>query len=83
MDPSTAARAAPVAATATVAVPAALLSAEDLAQYFGVPLATVYAWNSRGTGPRRVRVGRHVRYRTSDVERWLDAHVAGDGAPAA
>jgi len=83
MKPSTAARAAPSAATATVAVPAALLSAEDLAQYVDVPLATVYAWNSRGIGPRRVRVGRYVRYRAVDVERWLDAHVAGDGVPAA
>lgn len=42
-----------------------------LAEYLGLPLATVYKMNSEGTGPRRIRVGKHVRYRKSDVERWL------------
>ena len=48
---------------------------EWLAEYLGVPLATVYAMNSRGTGPRRIRVGKHVRYRKSDVDTWLDARA--------
>jgi len=49
-----------------------MLSPEDLAEYVGVPLTTVYKWNSEGTSPPRVRVGRHVRYRWADVERWLE-----------
>lgn len=36
-----------------------------------IPLATLYAWRSRGQGPRAVRVGRHIRYRRSDVADWL------------
>ena len=46
------------------------LSPADLAAREGVPLATVYDWNSKGVGPRYFRAGRHVRYRISDVESW-------------
>ena len=48
---------------------------EWLAEYLGIPLATVYQMNSRGNGPRRIRVGRHVRYRRADVDAWLDGRV--------
>ncbi|HZJ27979.1 MAG TPA: helix-turn-helix domain-containing protein [Acidimicrobiia bacterium] len=51
-----------------------LLSPAELAEYLGVPLATVYRWRSQHDGPAGIRVGRHVRYRLDDVERWLDAH---------
>ena len=50
----------------------ALLSPEELAAYLAVPLATVYRWRSRREGPCGIRVGRHVRYRLDDVERWLN-----------
>lgn len=50
----------------------ALMSAQDVADLCGVPLGTVYAWNSRGTGPSRIAVGKHVRYRPEDVQAWLD-----------
>lgn len=52
-----------------------LLTPNDLAAYFKVPVASVYAWNSRGTGPARIGVGKHVRYRRADVEAWLDGQV--------
>ena len=41
------------------------------AAFLGVPLRTIYRWRSRHEGPRGYRVGRHVRYRFDDVERWL------------
>ncbi len=53
-----------------------------LAEYLDVPLATVYQWNTRGTGPRRIVVGKHIRYRKADVDRWLDEH-ASEPEPAA
>ena len=59
-----------------------LFSPTGLATYYKVPLATVYKWNSDGTGPRRIHVGRHVRYRKSDCDAWLDSHAA-DSQPAA
>ncbi len=49
-----------------------LLSPADVAAYLGVPLRTVYAWCSRGDGPRGYRVGRHVRFVLDDVDRWLE-----------
>lgn len=44
----------------------------EIADYCGVPLATVYAWSSRGGGPRLIKVGRHLRARWDDIELWLN-----------
>ena len=54
----------------------ALLTVSQVATHLGVPVATVYAWNSRGLGPRRYRVGKYVRYRRADVEAWIELHAA-------
>lgn len=48
---------------------------EALARRLGVPLATIYAWNYKGTGPKYIKIGKHVRYRRSDVEAWLVEHT--------
>jgi excisionase family DNA binding protein len=53
--------------------PERLLSIPELAEYLGVPVATIYRWRYARDGPVGYRVGRHVRYRLSDIERWLDA----------
>jgi excisionase family DNA binding protein len=44
-----------------------LIGIEELAEYLGVPIKTLYKWRQEGTGPCSVRVGRHVRYFVSDV----------------
>jgi excisionase family DNA binding protein len=49
-----------------------LLSIEEVAEYLDVPVATVRTWRANKSGPRGIRVGKHVRYRPSDVELWLD-----------
>ena len=51
------------------------LTIGELAAYLGVPVATVYAWRSRGEGPRSLKFGKHVRYRPEEVEAWLQAHT--------
>ena len=53
-----------------------LVSPQDLASYLGVPLATVYSWRYRHEGPPGIRIGRHLRYRWSDVQKWLDSLTA-------
>jgi|GraSoiStandDraft_42_1057292.scaffolds.fasta_scaffold2249246_1 predicted DNA-binding transcriptional regulator AlpA len=54
------------------------LTPEDLADREGIPLQTVYTWNSRAAGPRFMKIGRHVRYRLADVIEWEDARLTGD-----
>ncbi|MDF1602200.1 helix-turn-helix domain-containing protein [Nocardioides sp. YIM 152315] len=49
-----------------------LLSIEDLAEYLGVPIATIYDWRVDGKGPRGIRVGRHVKFTTGDVLAWIE-----------
>lgn len=53
-----------------------LLTVDDVATFLAVPSATVYAWNTRGAGPRRMRLGKYVRSRRVDVDAWLDLRAA-------
>lgn len=63
-----------------------LVSVQELAEYLGVKVSWVYGRTSAGTIPH-VKVGRYVRFRIADVERWLerkryeDARVAETLAP--
>ena len=49
-----------------------LLTVEEVAEWLAVPVGTVYAWRYRSTGPASYKVGRHVRFRRADVDRWLE-----------
>lgn len=49
-----------------------LMSIEDLADFLGVPVATIYDWRVDGKGPCGVRVGRHVKFTQADVLAWID-----------
>lgn len=53
------------------------LTPQEFAERVGVPLNTVFQWNSRGGGPRYLKVGRHVRYRLVDVEAWEAERLVG------
>jgi predicted DNA-binding transcriptional regulator AlpA len=49
-----------------------LLAEDEAADYVGrVPPATLRQWRYLGTGPQYVKVGRHVRYRRTDLDKWL------------
>lgn len=51
-----------------------LLTPEDVSHMLGgVPEATLKRWRTQRTGPVALHIGRHVRYRRSAVEIWLDA----------
>ena len=47
------------------------MTVEDLGEYLGVPVGTLYQWRVKGYGPRGARVGRFVRFRRVDVEAWV------------
>lgn len=49
----------------------------EVGEYLGgIPVRTLGQWRYLGKGPRWIKVGRHVRYRWSDVEAWLDEQTA-------
>lgn len=52
------------------------LTIQDLAERVGVPESTVYQWNSRGGGPRFMKIGRHARYKLADVIAWENTRYA-------
>lgn len=54
----------------------ALASSTEVAEYLGVPVRTLGQWAYRGVGPRYSKIGRHRRYRWSDVEQYIDGQSA-------
>jgi len=56
----------------------------DAAHYIGYTQSALRKWRCEGRGPAYVRAGRSVRYRISDLDRWLETHrVEPDASPAA
>lgn len=49
----------------------------DVSDYLGVPVSTVYQWRSRGEGPPGRRVGKYVRFKPDDVEEWFEGLPEG------
>lgn len=52
-----------------------LLWPEQVAEMLGVPIGTLANWRYQGRGPGFLKVGRHVRYRRSDVAGWIEEQV--------
>lgn len=49
-----------------------VVSVDEVARRLDIPKKTLYGWRYKGIGPRSHRVGKHLRYRWSDVLAWLD-----------
>jgi predicted DNA-binding transcriptional regulator AlpA len=52
--------------------PVPLPNTSQVAEFLGLPVRTLTQWRYHGLGPRYHKVGKHVRYRWSEVEAWLD-----------
>ncbi|WP_066361069.1 helix-turn-helix domain-containing protein [Herbidospora mongoliensis] len=52
-----------------------LWSADDVAEFLGVPVATLYQWRCRRIGPRGRRIGKHLRYMPDDVLAWVREQI--------
>lgn len=48
-----------------------LWTVEDVSEFLGVPVNTLYQWRTKGYGPTGMRIGRYVRYRREDVMAWV------------
>ncbi len=55
-----------------------LLNREEVCKRFGIPKRFLELADARGEGPVTVRFGRLVRYRTKDIEDWIDSLADGD-----
>lgn len=53
-----------------------LLEPEEVSRILVIPLATLYQWKTRGVGPPVFKVGRHLRYRRSELVAWLEEQRA-------
>jgi excisionase family DNA binding protein len=50
-----------------------LMTPEQLVEYLNLPsVQVIYKWNATGTGPAYFKVGRHCRFRRSEVDEWLE-----------
>jgi len=52
-----------------------LLTTSEVAERLRVPEKTIYAWRYAKRAPRAIVVGRHLRFRQSDIEAWLEAQA--------
>lgn len=52
-----------------------MFTTEKAAEYLGLKNTTLEAWRCRGGGPLFVKMGKAVRYRREDLDRFLNARV--------
>lgn len=50
-----------------------LWTVDDVAEFLGVPVRTLYDWRGRNYGPVAKKVGRYLRYDPEEVQRWFDS----------
>ena len=48
-----------------------LITTAELSAFLSIPTSTLRQWSYHGTGPKPLRVGRHLRYEPAEVRRWL------------
>lgn len=56
-----------------------LLTIQEVAALFRMPVATLRYWRVLDTGPRGFIIGRRLRYQRQDVLDWLDAQRESTG----
>lgn len=55
-----------------------LMGVEELADYLGVPVQTIYDWRVAGTAPRAFKCGKRLKFAVSDVRTWLETRHEAD-----
>jgi len=59
-----------------------LLTLTEAAELLRAPVATLRYWRHLGTGPRSLKIGRHVLYTRDDLHTWIDAQHDDVRGPA-
>lgn len=61
--------------------PEHLQSVDDLSQWLGIPVKTIYKWTSNHhSGIPFYRLGKHLRFRFTEIEAWLRKYRSSEGA---
>ena len=63
--------------TATTERSSPLLDTFEAARYLGVPRQTLAVWrtHNKRCGPPYIRLGRHIKYRRTDLDAWIDTQA--------
>ncbi|MFO7861005.1 MAG: helix-turn-helix domain-containing protein [Desulfosalsimonas sp.] len=48
---------------------------EQVSNLLGIQPNTLEIWRHRGTGPKFIKMGRLVRYKSNDLEAWIDSQT--------
>ena len=55
-----------------------LMGVEELAEYLGVSVQTIYDCRVAGTAPRAIKCGKRLKFAVSDVRTWLETRHEAD-----
>lgn len=56
-----------------------LLTERDVSRITGMSVASIRRWRLLRQGPRFIKVGAAVRYKTEDIAAWLESRPSGGG----
>jgi predicted DNA-binding transcriptional regulator AlpA len=59
-----------------------LLNEHDVARITGLSVASVRRWRLLRQGPKYIKIGAAVRYKTEDILAWLESRPSGGGHQA-
>jgi len=59
-----------------------LLNEHDVARITGLSVASVRRWRLLRQGPKYLKIGAAVRYKSEDICAWLESRPSGGGHPA-
>ena len=52
-----------------------LLTVQELSDYLGIPVATLYDWRVDHRGPKAVKLGHALRYPESAIRDWIQERL--------
>lgn len=58
-------------------LPETLLNEHDVARITGLSVASVRRWRLLRQGPKYLKIGSSVRYRSQDIDAWLASRPTG------
>jgi excisionase family DNA binding protein len=64
-----------VPATPMMPPPVVIYTTRQAAKYLGLSISTLNKWRCYGFGPKYLKLGRAVRYRQEELDRYLEGQL--------